>query len=306
MKRAHVLAALATVTFLVMCAPAQAVIQIEKFASPADFQARLAGFPVKKVNFDDLTTTKTSVVPFATTRYKLTSGAVITGQGGQYASRSFRLPADFKPVSKYNMYAPGPISWTGIGGNKTNVTFFAGAGSVQAAGFGCYFIDADYPGDGPASFSVYNQTDALLGGTGTVVTANAQSRFVGLVAVDSGTGLPVPAITMVNIVAGNGWAGNNNNEGTVLDDFMVGTATYSVTGKAASASGKPLGKVKITLSGGFTLTATTNSKGQFTIPNVPSGTYDVKPSKKGLKFTPVKLTAVVTGTNLKLATFRGK
>jgi len=123
---------------------------------------------------------------FSATKYRRSAGMIITGEGGQYASHAFRLPHDFVPVSKRNVYAPGPVAWTGsapVGGNETDVTFFAGSGSILAAGFGCYFIDADCPGDGPATFTVYNYADTALGGTPIVQTKSAGHKFVGLVAV---------------------------------------------------------------------------------------------------------------------------
>jgi hypothetical protein len=310
MKRAMVLTALATMVVLAVCLPASAsTVVIKKYTTPAAFKAALAGFPVKIANFDDINTGKKDLASFSANRYRSGAGMIIAGQGGQYASRKFRLPADFVPVSKRNMYAPGPVAWTGpapTGGYTTDVTFSAGSGSILAAGFGCYFIDADWPGDGPAFFTAYDAANTALGGTDIVVTANAKHAFVGLVAVDSGSGLPVPAFKRVHINSGNGWLGNNDNEGVALDDFMVGTATYSVSGKVVKRSGAPVKGATVTLSGAFKLTARTNAKGSFTLPNVPAGTYTVKPTKKGSTFLPATRPALVVAANLSLAKFVGK
>lgn len=142
---------------------------------------------------------------------------IITGEGGQQVSRDFGFPGEFIPASWPNMYAPGPVDRTGTsgaaGGNETDITFFAGAGSIRAAGFGCNFIDADWPQDGPASMQLYNAQGALLADSGTITTANAKRAFVGLVTVNAATSLPVAAIGRVHIVNGSGWPGNDWNEG---------------------------------------------------------------------------------------------
>jgi hypothetical protein len=307
MKRAMIVTALATVVFLAVCLQASAsTVVIHTYSTPAAFKKALAGFPVKTVNFDGIKTGKKDLASFSPNKYRSSAGMIIKGQGGQYVSRAFRLPGDFKPVSKRNMYAPGPVAWTGLGGYLTDVTFSAGNAPVLAAGFGCYFIDADYPADGPASFTVYDAADAALGGTGVVVTTNAAHKFVGLVAVDSVSGLPVPTFARVHINSGQGWLGNNNNEGVALDNFMVGTATYSVSGKVVKRSGAPVKGATVTLSGVFKLTVKTNAKGRFTLVNVPAGTYTVKPTKKGSTFLPATRPAIVLAKNLALAKFVGK
>ena len=311
MKRFVVFSVLAVLALMAASLPAQAATVIEQYSSPAAFMARLAGarFPVKTVNFDDIATTKTNTVSFSANRYRLMYGMIIKGEGGQYVSRGFRSPGEFVPVSKPNIYAPGPVLWSGpdwTGGNETDVTFYAGGGTILAAGFGCYFIDADWPGDGPASFTVYDALDSALDGTGTVVTANGKSAFRGLVAVDSGTNKPIPAISRVHVVNGSGWLGNDNNEGVALDSFMAGTATYRVTGKVVHSSGAPFKGVRVWLKGGFTLSVTTNALGRYTISNVPPGTYTVMPKKKGFTFRPAKRTAKVVAANLTLMKFRQK
>ncbi len=309
MKRVVLLSVLALLVLMAASLPAQAATLIETYTNPTLFKARLAGaaFPVKTVTFDGIKAGNITATSFAATKFKLANGMVITGEGGQFVSRAFGLPADFRPVSKYNMYAPGPINRTGpdgSGGNETDVTFGSGGGSTLAAGFGCYFIDADYPGIGPASFTVFDASASALGGTGVVVTANGANAFRGLVAVDSVTNKPIPVFARVHIVNGDGWLGNDNNEGVALDNFMAGTATYGVSGKVLHRSGSPFRGVKVSLKGTFTLKTTTSASGRFTIPNVPAGTYVVTPTKKGVTFKPAKVTAHVVAGTLKIAAFR--
>ena len=310
MKRAMMFTALAAMVFVAVCLPASASMPvIHTYYSPAAFKAALASFPVKTVTFDGIKTGKKDLASFPANKYRGSAGMIIKGQNGQYVSHAFRLPSDFVPVSKRNMYAPGPVAWTGpapVGGYTTDVTFFAGNASILAAGFACYFIDADYPLDGPANFTLYDATDTALGDTGVVTTLNAKHKFVGLVVVDSVSGLPVPVLSRVHINSGQGWLGNNNNEGVALDNFMVGTATYSVSGKVVKPSGAPVKGATVTLSGVFKLTVKTNAKGRFTIVNVPAGTYTVQPKKSGMTFRPVSRPAVVGAKNLALAKFVGR
>jgi hypothetical protein len=312
MKRVVVFSVLAVLALMMAAAPARAAIVIEKYTDPAAFKARLAGgaFPAKTVNFDGIAATKNNAVSFPTTKYRAATGMVITGEGGQYVSRAFRWPGDFVALSKPNMYAPGPVVWNGAwdaGGNQTDVTFSAGGADMLAAGFACYFIDADYPGTGPSSFTVYDGTDTALDGTGTVVTVDRAHIFAGLVAVDDGTDQPVAAIKRVHIVNGSGWLGNSNDsaEGCALDDFMTGTATYSVAGRVVH-SGKGLRGVRITLKGAYTATASTNGTGRYTIRNVLPGVYTVTPKKKGYRFTPASRPATVVNANQTLARFRAR
>ncbi len=195
----------------------QADVVLEPHLDAASFEARLGGV-TNLVDFDDIPTANDDAVPFAADRYKLSEGIVITaGSGGQYVSRTFEWPADFIPVSAPNMYAPGPVG--GIT-SITDVTFFEGEEPALVAGFGAFFIDADWPGIAPAYLSVYDAQDQLLGASGTVSGSNASQLFAGLVAVDADTGQLAPIIARVRLVTGDGWPATNDNEGVALDNFL--------------------------------------------------------------------------------------
>jgi|GEM_PF-3052704 len=211
---------------------AGATTTIEVFTDRASFVTRLGGAgAVQTVGFDDVDTSTGQWTAFAPDRYQASHGLDLTGESGQYASRTFASPAEFLPVSAPNMYAPGPIdtsSASGVaGGNGTTATFFSAGATARTAGFGCFFIDADWPnwpsaGAGACTLTAYDGNGNVLGTTGQVVTADAQSRFAGLVAVDSGTGLPTDAIARVHITNGSGWPSNQDNEGAVVDDVVFG------------------------------------------------------------------------------------
>ena len=176
------------------------------------------------VNFDDIDTSGIDPVAFAADRYLGSHGIIITGEQGQYASPVFGSTYDFAPVSAPNMYAPGPVDMSSCsgwdGGNDTDVAFSKDALGGSTAGFGLYFVDADWPGDGPSGFAIYDNEGNELGRSGTVRTLNRGKRFVGLVTVDKATNQPIAAIAWVNIVNGSGWLENDCNEGVALDNFV--------------------------------------------------------------------------------------
>jgi hypothetical protein len=58
--------------------------------------------------------------------------------------------------------------------------------------------------------------------------------------------------------------------------------------------------VLLTTGGGGQVTAVTDGSGNFTIPNIPNGTYLITPSLVGYIFTPTSLNVTVAGSNLSL------
>lgn len=283
-------------------------LNVERYDSVAAFKARLARFPVKTVDFDAIGSSGSDSIPFPAGKYRMKQGMIITGEGGQRVGRSFGRPEDFVPPSQPNLYAPGPVDTTGTsgsaGGNETDVTFFAGAGGIRAAGFGCHFVDADRPQGGPSSIRLYLPGGGLLADSGAITTAHGGKAFVGFVAVSTATDQPVAAIDRVRIVNGSGWPGNGWNEGVALDNFMAGTAAYAVTGKVLTAAGLGVPGVEVTLAGGgFTRTDLTSGFGVYSFANIPRGTYTLVPGKPGSMFTPAGRTVTVGGKNVRVPRF---
>jgi hypothetical protein len=198
-------------------------VRLEWYTDRAEFVKRLAG-RVREVTFDDLDTTKDDFVSFPANHYEKTHGIVITGQGGQYAGRTFGFPNDFRPASKPNTYAPGPVAKRDAppgrrGGNGTDVTFSVGGKPAAVAGFAAAFIDADYPDVAPSSLGPQDGHDKLLGEPPIVRGADGKAVFCGVVAVD-GSGRPVPVIYKVHLVNGGNWPSVEPGEGVTLDDFL--------------------------------------------------------------------------------------
>jgi hypothetical protein len=313
MKRLLVLAALAALALLAAAPPASATTTLRLYTDPAEFRSALAGAPcpLKTVTFDDIPVTAPAAA-FSSTRYRMDRGMVITaaGGGGQYAGPGFGFPLEFPPVSSPNDYAPGPIAVAGsapAGGHETEVSFWAAGRTMKAAAFGCFFIDADYPGRAPSWFAVFDAQGLQLGATGVVAGINASQHFAGLVAVDSESGAPVPAIARVRINSGDEWPANQNSEGVALDDFMAAIPSFDVTGKVVRASGKPLAGVKVTLrAAGFSRSVRTSAKGRYAFGNVPAGIWKVKPSRAGWSFSPTQRSAKVTTKSVALKAFRAR
>ena len=211
--------------------PGSAAIAVEVYADRTMFESRL-GASVQVVDFDDVTTTSPSdIVGFAADRYAVTKGVVITGKQGQYVSQTWTFPSDFgNPPSAPNSYAPGPMSTAqDAGGHETDVTFVSGVGSTAVAGFGCIFIDADYPQSGPSGLEIYDTSDAQLATEGPVSGPNGSKVFRGLVTVDDQTNQPVAAIARVRVVNGDEWPPRDVDEGVVLDDFVFGPIAGGTT-----------------------------------------------------------------------------
>jgi hypothetical protein len=219
---------------LVWAGPASTAIVTEVFTDRASFEARLAGVVV--VDFDDIDTTGTDPAAFDADRYAATLGMIITGEGGQYASPSF-----FAAVSAPNLYAPGPINFETEGSNDTDVTFVTNGAPALVAGFGAVFVDADFPGLGPSSLSVFGAENQLLAAE-MVTGPDGSQLFRGIVTVDDQTDEPIPAIRRAHLINGNEWPPRDVAEGVGLDDFIAGAGGVPV-------SGVPVGGKKLVLTG---------------------------------------------------------
>ena len=218
------------------CLPALAVT-VEVYTDRAAFDARLGG-AVSVVDFDDVDTSTTDPAAFAADRYAASAGMVITGEGGQYASRGFEFPDDFVPTSAPNGYAPGPVGEDGA--NDTDVTFVTGGAASLVAGFGAVFIDADFPGIEASGITIYDGENAELAAE-TIDGPDGSQLFLGLVTVDETSGDPVAAIRRAHVVNGSEWPARDVGEGVVLDDFVAGT------GASEALPGTPLAGKKLLL-----------------------------------------------------------
>jgi hypothetical protein len=194
-------------------------IWMELYTERKAFEERLGKLTV--VDFDDVDTTATDVVPFAADRYRKSHGVVITGTDGQYSGRTFGYPNDYVPVSKPNSYAPGPKSGQGKdeGGFETVVTFSVGEREGAVAGFGAVFIDCDYPRLGPSALAVAGPDGKELASVKGFSGSSGSQLFRGMIAVND-AGRPVAIIRRVTLHNGNGWPASSSAEGVTLDDFI--------------------------------------------------------------------------------------
>ncbi len=184
---------------------------------------KLLGKKACLITFDDINTGNAGTVPFAKDHYAKAHAILISGKGGQFASKSFGFPKHFRPVSGLNMYAPGPIAprnaGKGAGGYQTYISFYRGKKYAATAGFGTFFIDADYPLLGPSSLRAISVD--LKKESRPVSSLNGQAQFLGVLAMD-GTGALIPNIAKIEITNGCNWPGadGNNAEGVALDNFI--------------------------------------------------------------------------------------
>lgn len=211
----------------------------------ATFEARL-GASLRLVNFDDIETPARGHVAFSADRYKA-KGIIITGQGGQYVSREFGYPANFRCVSSPNMYAPGPTAPTNAGphdgGHETTVTFIDAAGNpALVAAFGCYFIDCNYPNIGPSSIEAFDGDGRSLRIKKGFQGATGAPLFFGFVVTDP-AGQPLPAIAKVQLVNGSSFPEVYAGEGVTLDDFVFSAPQSAAGGTAVAKAEPPSSKV---------------------------------------------------------------
>jgi hypothetical protein len=199
--------------------------QLEVCDGPAKLNALGVG-TLQVIDFDDVDTSQTDYAAFAADRYA-DRGITITGEGGQYAGREFSTPGEFLPASPPNSYAPGPpapadAASAKAGGNRTVITFTVDGRPARVAAFGAVFIDADWPGIGPAQLAVFGWDGRQIGETQEVRGRHGSRVFRAVVVTDE-DGTPLPVISRVEIINGSCWPAVEAGEGVTLDDF-----TYDV------------------------------------------------------------------------------
>lgn len=223
MHRAAALSGLALGALLGAAAAAHAGVVFETYTDRPAFEARLGS--VQVIDFDDIDTSQQDPAAFAADRYEAATGAVITGatDEGQYASRGFGFPGEFDAVSNPNVFAPGPISAVTGTNTTTRVTFSDGGAPGVVAGFGAFFIDADFPQLGPSSLGVFDADGGFLAEIDPISGGNGSQLFRGIVAVDDVTDQPIAAIGSAQLVSGDEFPSVDVSEGVVLDDFVFST-----------------------------------------------------------------------------------
>lgn len=92
---------------------------------------------------------------------------------------------------------------------------------------------------------------------------------------------------------GSTYAGGANKTGMVYT--LQAPPTYSVSGQV-TVNGS--GLTGVSVSGGSGLSATTDASGNYTLTNVPVGTYTLTPTLTNQTFTPATKTVTVTNANL--------
>jgi len=156
-----------------------------------------------------------------------------------------------------------------------------------------------YVGTYTISGNVYmpDGTTALQSATVTAtgpVTATATSATNGLYTL---TGLPNGTYTVACTYPGYTFTSQSvtiNNAPRTGINFTA-NAAYSISGTITSGG---TGLAGVTVSAGTGLTGTTDASGNYTIPNVPNGTYTVTPTLAGYYFTPASQSVKVNGASV--------
>ena len=232
MTASRVTIALATLVIIGTPRLSRPAVVTELYTTRAAFEARLGG-AVRVVGFDDVDTSVVDPVGFAVDRYGASHGVLITGTGGQYASKAFGFPQDYPTSSAPNQYAPGPIEMTLGGGNETELSFLAGAEPGAVAGVGVVFIDPDL--SQASSLTIFDQDGMALASEG-VPAGDGLLVFRGCVTVDDVTGAPVPVIARARVVNGTGWPAGSFNDGVPLDDVVFGIPATTTTGSSTTTT----------------------------------------------------------------------
>jgi hypothetical protein len=87
-------------------------------------------------------------------------------------------------------------------------------------------------------------------------------------------------------------------EGQDLPVTIEATGTLTILGPIRDRAGDdhvPVPGVKVTLSGPVNATTFSNANGVYRFPNLPSGTYTLKPSKSGASFVPTSRSVTLSG-----------
>jgi hypothetical protein len=200
----------------------------------------------------------------------------VTDSASNTASTSFTLNA-YAPLT---LPSPNPSS---LGSATTTQSY---TGSISSAG-----------GTSPYTWTVNGSTVPVNGTTVSIGDGLSVSNTGTNTLNVSGTPTTVTTVSFTAKVTD----GNSNSVGP--NTYSVGVSTtYTVSGQITSPNcGTGLANVKVSLNTTPTaLTSTTNSSGQYSISNVPNGTYTLTPTitAGGSIFFPATSSVVVNGSNV--------
>jgi len=136
-------------------------------------------------------------------------------------------------------------------------------------------------------------TITLSGNASSVTETNAEGNYV-FVGLSNGSYVVTPTKEGYQFSPASQSVTIADANKEVID--FTATAGYTISGKV-TVTGVGLSGVTMTLSGGVSLTTTTDSLGDYSFNNLGNGTYIITPSKEGYGFSPLSETVTISGAN---------
>jgi hypothetical protein len=232
----------------------------------------------------------------------IVAGCPLTGSQVRYDSYSFNLTGCAVFPTEVTMTLCGPAGCLPIAGTDTQLFLYrnvsAGDPLTANGGLPAVFNPASPCTNARAAQNDLNGGASSNPGTGTTCNQVNTANCLGACSVTTVSGfrrqLGNGRFTLVVTGSGPGDLGNYN---LYLDAPAAGcsvalapsAAASEINGRVATANGRGIGKVNVTISGGSLASpvkALTNPFGYYNFPNLESGqTYTVSVSAKGYTFT---------------------
>lgn len=103
------------------------------------------------------------------------------------------------------------------------------------------------------------------------------------------------------VMACGGSGGNSSQTG----NSSPGTSTYLASGRISNASNVGLAGVSLTLTGPTSTSSATDANGNFSIPQLPNGSFTITPALANYAFTPPLITFTINNANNNSLNFTG-
>ncbi|WP_240695926.1 collagen binding domain-containing protein, partial [Candidatus Chloroploca sp. Khr17] len=210
----------------------------------------------------------------------------------QPSSASYRLRSDVSAISGESHQSGNYRLNSTAGQTIASGSYATSTGYRAALGFWPRFFFT------PATFTISGRvTDANGNGLGGVIISDG-TRLANTTSSGDYTISDVPAGSYTLTPSKDGFSFSPTSLSVTVNGDLTGqnfTATlltFTISGRVTDANGNGLGSV--TISDGTRL-ANTTSSGDYTISDVPVGSYTLTPSKDGFSFSPTSLSVTVNG-----------
>ena len=198
------------------------------------------------------------------------------------------------PAKTGYVFNPSSFAFEVSGANVILSPFSSKANVIQT-----YTISGKVTGDVTQNVKI-----TLNSGASTLSTANGTYSFTGL---SNGNYTLTPSLPGYDFSPASLSTTVKDSNVTLLNDFVatsLKTATYSISGTAATENGTALSGVTLSLTGFATTSTTTDASGKYSFPGLSNNSnYIVTPSKAGYIFSPNSSSANVSGADVSVVNF---